>query len=1055
MKHATATDGYVQNKVSSVAAQLMKRGWLEFLASEKESVLTEVKDFVLGIHGRSAQYAAINFLESLVSEFSPSTSSAMGLPSEFHENCRSSFQKDYLQKFYCWAQDAAHNASGEIFEPWGTAGERVCSVAFRLMFQILNWDFKSAGDPLESLDSKAKLNLAMLKKFDFLLVQPGSSWRDVLISSGHVTWLLGLYKTMREKCSDDVLWFDSPLAVSVRQLIVHFCSLTGAIFPKDNGQTHQRHLLQLLSVVLKWIDPPAAVIAAIQNGQPESEFLDGCHALLSIAALTGTSLFNDLMKPISSFGGLQFLSTLTCEVIRGQGVQVGEEDIWYSEALDILLETWNVLTRGTDIYSSVLSLEGTEAIVLVFNTIVESQIKAASTSAFEELSESENFHAWLSARDEKLHSYALLARKVAHVSIPSIISLFSERFASLQQGKGVTDPTCLLEEIYWLLLVSGHILTDSGEGETVMVPDELLISFADISDAAHHPVVVLSWSIIRFAEQSLDPNMRSSFFSPRLMEAIVWFLSRWIGTFLMPMESSKLHFSDPNGGAAVHSKNLLLSFAGEDHDGRSLLDAIVCISLVALTSYPGEIELLSLTCQRMLPALVRRKNICVHLMTLDSWRKLSNAFVNENVLFSLPSRLQRFLAESLVSSFSAVKEHRASNQCIIDLMGPIAAYLLDMCSKDKLRTAQHPDTIFMVTCILERFRGAARATESRSQRAIFDVTVAVMDPMLKLLGVYKDQAAVVYAILKFTVDFVDAQVVFLSPNEMTTLVNFCMKLLQIYSSHNIGKISLSMSTSLLNEVKMEKYKDICALLQLLTHLCTKDLVDFSEASSEEAGTSVAEVVFLGLHIITPLVSMDLLKYPKLCRNYFELLSHLLEVYPEKVARLNGDTFNHIVATIDFGIRQQDSDVVDMCLRSVAALSTNHYTERAGGREGLGAYALTVYGSEGGLQEGFMCHFLRLLLQLILFEDIGMELAGSAADALLPLLLCEPEFYQRLVQEAMERLPHPSLGPRLARAMHALTSSNQLSASLDRANRQRFRKNLSQLLIDASGFMRIK
>lgn len=47
-----------------------------------------------------------------------------------------------------------------------------------------------------------------------------------------------------------------------------------------------------------------------------------------------------------------------------------------------------------------------------------------------------------------------------------------------------------------------------------------------------------------------------------------------------------------------------------------------------------------------------------------------------------------------------------------------------------------------------------------------------------------------YVILKFIVDFVDAQVVFLIPKDTATLVNFCLKLLQIYSSHNIGKVMI-------------------------------------------------------------------------------------------------------------------------------------------------------------------------------------------------------------------------------------------------------------------------
>ena len=45
-----------------------------------------------------------------------------------------------------------------------------------------------------------------------------------------------------------------------------------------------------------------------------------------------------------------------------------------------------------------------------------------------------------------------------------------------------------------------------------------------------------------------------------------------------------------------------------------------------------------------------------------------------------------------------------------------------------------------------------------------------------------------HAILKFVVDLVDSQVVYLSPKDMATLVDFCLKLLQIYSSQNIGKV---------------------------------------------------------------------------------------------------------------------------------------------------------------------------------------------------------------------------------------------------------------------------
>ncbi|XP_074292807.1 uncharacterized protein LOC141619685 isoform X3 [Silene latifolia] len=97
MQHASSPDGYVQSKVSSVAAQLLKRGWLEFQAAEKEAFLSQIKQAIAGCHGVDVQFTGINFLESLVSEFSPSTSTAMGLPREFHEQCRKSMELDYLK----------------------------------------------------------------------------------------------------------------------------------------------------------------------------------------------------------------------------------------------------------------------------------------------------------------------------------------------------------------------------------------------------------------------------------------------------------------------------------------------------------------------------------------------------------------------------------------------------------------------------------------------------------------------------------------------------------------------------------------------------------------------------------------------------------------------------------------------------------------------------------------------------------------------------------------------------------------------------------------------
>uniref|UniRef100_A0A0D9XKK9 Exportin-1 C-terminal domain-containing protein n=1 Tax=Leersia perrieri TaxID=77586 RepID=A0A0D9XKK9_9ORYZ len=921
---------------------------VEFSDQEKAAIFFEIEQSIRGIHGPSRQFATINFLEALVSEFSPATASAMCLPKEFHEQCQWSLEVKFLKDFYCWAQAAVFNTADTILNGnAGVAEEKACSAAFRLMFQILSWSFKhnvEHANPEAKINSGFRSDAINLKKFERSLVKPGSLWSDVLISSGHTTWVLNFYTNARQKFSYDTLWVDSPIATSCRQLIVQLCSLAGSVFPNDNADAQIKHLVHILSAAILWIEPPDVIATSIRSGASESEFLDGCHILLSMASLTTCSLFDNLLKSMRHYGTINLLSALTSEAVKSFLDNQNEEETWGSEALDILLETWSVILGDIDTDKSPMSVDGAMAASSLFKIIVESHLKAAAESAFEDTDDAEYFHVSVSKRDEQLALYAQIARSAADTTIPFLAQLFSERFARLSQ-----------------------------------IPEALQAGFSNVVEVAQHPVVALSWSIINFSRQCLDPGIRARYFSPRLMEAVIWFLARWVATYLVPLDVSRgqvnrAELNSVDKHAVQHSRKVLNSFAWENNQGELVLDFVVLISMVALTTYQGETELQTLTCQKLLATVVRRKHTCTYIVQLDSWRDLTRAFASGRSLFSLSGRLQRSLAETLACAASCIKDPEASVQYLRDLMGPVAGCLVENASRSDLKSvAQQADVVYM--------------------------------------------SAVIYMILKFVVDFVDGQAVFLDAKETSVLVSFCLKLLQIYSSHNIGKVMLSLSSSLRSESQAEKYKDLRALLRLLTNICSKDLVGFLSDSSIEGSQDIAEVIYVGVDIVTPLISLDLLKYPKLSRD--------------------------------------DSDIVERCLTAINALASYHFKERVGGRCGLSSQLMESEGSNGKLQESISSHFLRLLLQLLLFEDFRMELAGSAADALLPLILCEHELYQRLVQELLEKQQNPTVKSRLGMAFHNLTSSNNLSNSLDRPNRQRFRKSLRTFLGDVSGFMQIK
>lgn len=63
--------------------------------------------------------------------------------------------------------------------------------------------------------------------------------------------------------------------------------------------------------------------------------------------------------------------------------------------------------------------------------------------------------------------------------------------------------------------------------------------------------------------------------------------------------------------------------------------------------------------------------------------------------------------------------------------------------------------------------------------------------------------------------------------------------------------------------------------------------------------------------------------------------------------------------------------------------------------------------------------------------------------------------QRLALELLEGQNNALLQSRLATAFHVLLNANQVTSSLDRQNRRKFRENLYSFLSDVRGFLRTR
>lgn len=108
----------------------------------------------------------------------------------------------------------------------------------------------------------------------------------------------------------------------------------------------------------------------------------------------------------------------------------------------------------------------------------------------------------------------------------------------------------------------------------------------------------------------------------------MWFLARWTSTYLMaPLRSGENKSSDGNTQLLSElSTNALLSFCGENDQGKAVLDIIIRISLSIFVSYPGEKDL-QVSSLSSLYSCFHLKSKVIGQLKVDCTKPRNNTFI--------------------------------------------------------------------------------------------------------------------------------------------------------------------------------------------------------------------------------------------------------------------------------------------------------------------------------------------------------------------------------------------------------------------------------------------
>ncbi|XP_048350674.1 exportin-4 isoform X2 [Sphaerodactylus townsendi] len=991
---------YVREQILLAVAVIVKRGSLD-KSIDCKSIFHEVSQLISS-GNPTVQTLACSILTALLSEFSSSSkTSNIGLSMEFHGNCKRIFQEEDLRQIFMLTVEVLQE-----FSRCENLNAQMSSVFQRylaLANQVLSWNFLPPN--------VGRHYIAMFESSQNVMLKPTESWRETLLDSRVMELFFTVHRKIRE---------DTDMAQDSLQCLAQLASLHGPVFPDESSQVD--YLAHFIEGLLNTINGSAAL----------EEVLD-------------------------------------------------KDDMVYMEAYDKLLESWLTLVQDDKHFHKGFF---TQHAVQVFNSYIQCHLAApdgtrnmtangVASREEEEISELQE-----DDRDQfcdQLASVGMLGRIAAEHCIPLLTSLLEDRVTLLhgqlqrhqQQliaspGSGSVDNKVLddlYEDIHWLILVTGYLLANDTQGETPLIPPEIMeysikhSTEVDINTtlqilgspgekASSIPgynrtdsVIRLLSAILRVSEvesRAIRANL-THLLSPQMGKDIVWFLKRWAKTYLLVDEKLYDQISLPFNTAF-----------GADTEGSQWIVGYLLEKVISnLAVWSSEQDLANDTVQ-LLVTLVERRERANLVIQCENWWNLAKQFARRNPpLHFLSSSVQRTLMKALVLGGFAHMDTDTKQQYWTEVLQPLQQRFLNVINQENFQQiCQEEEVKQEITATLEALCGIAEATQIDNVAILFNFLMDFLTNCIGLMEVYKNTPETVNLIIEVFVEVAHKQICYLGESKAMNLYEACLTLLQVYSKNNLGRQRIDVTA------EEDQYQDLLLIMELLTNLLSKEFIDFSDTDEVFRGhdpgqatsrsVSAADVVLYGVNLILPLMSQDLLKFPSLCNQYYKLITFICEIFPEKIPQLPEDLFKSLMYSLELGMTSMSSDVCQLCLEALTPLAE----QCAKAQETDSSLFLATR------------HFLKMVFDMLVLQKHNTEMTAAAGEAFYTLVCLHQAEYSELVETLLSSQQDPIIYQRLADAFNKLTGSST-PPTLDRKQKMAFLKSLEDFMSNVGGLLCVK
>lgn len=1004
----------VRTQSAAAAATLLKRVWGEASTEEQINLMSEIDALATQVGTAEARCASLQVLNCIVQEFSTSTATPMGMPWDYHEQCRLQLQEGFLMGILKYALEVGRGCM-ELSLSGKDSG--TCATSLTLLSSLLAWDHYSSFQNTDRSQMRRPDQSGLLRS------NPPATWREILLDEHKVAWILQLSRSLQQAPHPD-----RSLQRSLGQVIIQFCSMSGDIFVHDRknfastmaGQSHldryspAAHLARFLPVLLQQLSPTHEIAKKLFSEESDA-ILDNCRAILAASSVHRSSGFSVAALRISVHPDTLFrtLSDATIEILKaGDATEV-------DDAADILLDAWTELVTDPSRGAIAESDDVAKAAGGVFLAVMERELSRAAGSAAEDEIEYEGgeeaqLEAWLS-------DVAIIGRAACAYVIPNIMRELHQCQTTLQQCmQSQQDPGPCLERLCWVLQSASSILADAADGEVPQIPlaiADACAAFSSTSTADNDPAISLALSLIGFGEFCKD-NAGNPMISPRLMEELCRCLGRWADTYLLSSDISEA--VDANTNAQIQNA------FGAEGNGSAVAQTLFGLLNTVLTRFPGETALHTTACKTLLAALVRRDEATRVVVWTQGWRLLSEAFATgNNAVLSLEANVQRILTRNLIAGAIGYREQHLIREYVDGLLRRLSEVLLSTAHLNKA-DVQKADKVAHVVSAIQCLRGAAKGSRGDAVHVVHAHIEGVQASVLHLLSIYQSHPSAYITMLEFAADVVAFIAPYLEGIQQVSLFQWSVGVVGQFAS------DARAPTTGTDEKLEEQVMSICAMLRLLSELTNADAPDQD---------MVAAAVFSGLDHILPLIQNEHLKFPHLRRDFFWLLVGMVEAHAYRVTALPPNTLHGILAALSFGINLRDEPESEAAVfEAVAALARHQVTSHIN---------LFVQKQESGLETLFDA-----LLRRVLINDPTFEAVDFAAEAAHPLLLVDTDAAIYILRVMLGQIgaDEETIGVVHGR-LNELRRCAESGRAMDRQSRRQFQDAFRKFVLDVRNIIK--